>query len=118
MDSEALQQAIAELNAIASDVEPDAVHVIECDTDVHAANEFGPDQYPIRAVTMHGRGGTRFAPLFEYVAEHELRPDCLIYFTDLECSDFGPEPDYPVLWAATEAGNAPFGEIIRVIAEG
>jgi predicted metal-dependent peptidase len=117
MDIEALQQAIAELNAIADDVQPDAVHIIECDTEVHAANEFGPDQHPIRAVTLHGRGGTRFAPVFEWVEEHQIVPDCLIYFTDLECSDFGPEPGYPVLWASTQEGSAPFGEIINVIAE-
>jgi predicted metal-dependent peptidase len=117
MDVEALQQAIAELNAIASDVQPELVHVIECDTDVHEANAFEADHYPIRAVTLKGRGGTRFAPVFRHVQEHGLDPDCLIYFTDLECSDFGPEPGYPVLWAATQRGNAPFGEIIQVIAD-
>jgi predicted metal-dependent peptidase len=117
MDVEALRQAISELNAIADDVQPDVVHVIECDTEVHAATEFGPDQHPIRAVTLHGRGGTRFAPVFEWVEEHQIGPDCLIYFTDLECSDFGPEPGYPVLWAATQEGDAPFGEIINVLAE-
>jgi predicted metal-dependent peptidase len=117
MDTEAFQQAMAELNAIASDVEPDVVHVIECDTEVHDANVFEPTDYPISAVTLKGRGGTRFAPVFEHVEAHQLRPDALIYFTDLECSDFGPDPGYPVLWAATQAGTAPFGEIIRVIAD-
>jgi predicted metal-dependent peptidase len=117
MNIEALRQAISELNAIADDAQPDVVHVIECDTEVHAANAFGPDQHPIRAVTLHGRGGTRFAPVFEWVEKHQIVPDCLIYFTDLECSDFGPEPGYPVLWAATQEGNAPFGEIINVIAD-
>lgn len=114
MDTAALEQAIAELNAIAEDVRPDVVHVIECDTAVHAMNEFTADDYPIRAQTMHGRGGTSFRPVFEALAAREIRPDCLIYFTDLECHDFGPEPGYPVLWAATQRGNAPFGEIINV----
>jgi predicted metal-dependent peptidase len=117
MDIEALKQALGELNAIASDVEPDLVHVIECDTDVHACNAYQPSDYPIGAKTLTGRGGTRFAPVFEYIADRQLNPDCVIYFTDLECTDFGPEPSYPVLWAATQAGDAPFGEIIRVIAD-
>ena len=39
----------------------------------------------------------------------------LIYFTDLECYHFGPEPEYPVLRAVTtDRSNHPWGEVIRV----
>jgi predicted metal-dependent peptidase len=116
MDTEALEQAVAELNAIACEVEPLLIHVLECDTQVHAHTTFTPAEYPIEVTTLHGRGGTMFSPVFEKVAELEIQPDCLIYFTDLDCSDFGPEPPYPVLWASTEGENAPFGELIRVVA--
>ena len=114
IDTEALKQALAELNSIACDVEPPEVHVLECDTQVHAHNTFTPADYPIGVMTLHGRGGTRFAPVFERIAELEITPDCLIYFTDLDASDFGPEPGYPVLWASTGGETAPFGELIRV----
>jgi predicted metal-dependent peptidase len=117
MDIEALKQALAEVNAIAADLEPTEVHILECDTEVHAHTVFTPAEYPIGAKTMMGRGGTRFSPLFVYVEEHEIEPDCLIYFTDLDCYDFGPEPGYPVLWASTAGDEAPFGELIRVNAD-
>ena len=68
---------------------------------MHDCNAFEQTDYPIGAKTLKGRGGTRFAPVFEYVDDHQLNPDCVIYFTDLECNDFGPDPGYPVLWAAT-----------------
>ena len=117
MDVEALQQAIAELNAILDDVQPEEVHVLEADTAVHDANVYTPDNYPVRAMTLKGRGGTRFAPTFQWVKDHDIQPDCLIYFTDLECYDFGPEPEYPVLWASTNLGQeaARFGEVIKLI---
>ena len=35
-----------------------------------------------------------------------------VFLTDLECSDFGDAPDYPVLWVSTEKGEAPFGQIV------
>src|SRR4029077_12304966 len=114
MDVDALKQAVAELNAIVCDVEPPEAHVIECDTKVHAHTVFTPTEYLIGFMTLHGRGGTRFSPVFEKIAELEIQPDCLIYFTDLDCADFGPEPPYPVLWASTYYENAPFGELIRV----
>ena len=42
-------------------------------------------------------------------------PCCVIYFTDMECYDFGPEPDYPVLWVnyGPKCDDPPFGEVIR-----
>jgi predicted metal-dependent peptidase len=114
MNSDVLQQALAELNTILSDVQPEKVVVIECDTAVHHVATFTPEQFPIRAATLHGRGGTAFSPVFEKVAELNLEPACLIYYTDLECMMFGPEPNYPVLWAATQRGSAPFGEVLLV----
>lgn len=114
MDVEQLKQALAELNAIAEEVQPEIVHVIECDTKVGHEEDFAPDDYPITHYTMKGRGGTAFAPVFERIAERGIEPDCLIYFTDLDSRKFGNAPDYPVLWASTEGVNAPFGEIIQL----
>lgn len=48
-------------------------------------------------IKVTGRGGTDFRPVFEYLAEHDCNPACLIMFTDCE----GPFPnkpaDYPVI---------------------
>jgi predicted metal-dependent peptidase len=117
MNSAALQCATDEVNAIIDSVKPDRVTVLLADEEVHKVEEFGPDDYPI-TVKAYGRGGTRFSPSFAKVEELGITPACLVYFTDLECYDFGPEPNYPVLWASTEReGRAPWGEVIHVVVD-
>jgi len=114
MDVDALEQSLADLNAIIDELQPDAIYVLEIDTEVHECTLFTSDDYPITAITMHGRGGTNFAPAFQYLEDHQIEPDCLVYFTDLECSSFGEEPRYPVLWLSTNQTNAPFGEVLKI----
>jgi predicted metal-dependent peptidase len=115
MDTRALEQALAELNMIVEEMRPETVHVIECDTEVGWEADFTPADFPIKSKTLHGRGGTAFSPVFRRVAERGLELACAIYFTDLDCLDFGDEPPYPVLWASTLKTKAPFGEVIRVL---
>jgi hypothetical protein len=44
---------------------------------------------------------------------HALDPHALLYG-----SEFGPAPEYPVLWVSTGASVAPFGEVIAYRREG
>ncbi|MCI5055072.1 MAG: VWA-like domain-containing protein [Flavobacteriales bacterium] len=74
------------------------VQVIECDTDIHNIFTFkgSPPAY------VMGQGGTDFdAPI---IKGNELRPDCMIYFTDGYAPDPKTEPKYPMLWVITENG--------------
>ena len=54
--------------------------------------------------------------VFDYIAEHGIDPDVLIYMTDLE----GPmpaEPPFPVIWAVEnegQVGSVPFGQPLVV----
>jgi predicted metal-dependent peptidase len=61
-----------------------------------------------------GGGGTRFAPVFDWVSESGLRPDALLYFTDA-IGEF-PEraPGYPVLWIVKGRGTVPWGERVQL----
>ena len=61
-------------------------------------------------------GGTRFSPVFKYASDNEIKPKCCVYLTDLECYDFGPEPEYPVLWMQYGGfrGEVPFGQIVKI----
>jgi predicted metal-dependent peptidase len=58
--------------------------------------------------------GTDFTPVFDYIRNHHLTPNVLIYFTD----GYGPcpeaRPPYPVLWMLTKDGEAPvpWGQVI------
>ena len=108
-----LEQFTSELNTIIEDTKPEVVHVIHADAAVQKVEEFREDDLPLK-LNVKGGGGTDFRPAFEWVAQQGITPDALVYLTDL-MGDFPQhEPEYPVLWAATSKGTAPFGETIRL----
>ena len=110
IDDVTLAAFAAEIAAILEDAAPEAVHVVYCDDAVAATEDFEPGD--LVRLTPHGGGGTAFRPVFDWVAESDIRPVCAVYLTDLCGDDFGPEPDYPVLWVSTAGTEAPFGEVI------
>ena len=68
------------------------------------------------SLTPVGGGGTDYRPICAHIEERQLRPTCLVWFTDLECSRFPDEPDYPVLWVCSESrpDAPPFGELVTL----
>lgn len=103
-----------ELTAILHETRPEYLKVVYCDTRVNHVDTFTPDD-PEVVLQAYGGGGTRFAPVFDWVSDNSLDPACLLYFTDLE----GPmpsAPEYPVLWITTESTEqrAAFGETVRL----
>lgn len=109
----------AELDAFASELsavleEFDApLTVFTCDAAVTRQERLCRWDLPLE-FRAHGGGGTDFRPPFERLDICGACPACMIYFTDLECSAFPPEPAYPVLWVTTNPGHArpPFGEVL------
>lgn len=67
------------------------------DTKIRLEDEVTIDSLPIKTQTVGG-GGTRFRPAFDKIADEGLPVSGLIYFTDMGAYDYGPEPDYPVIW--------------------
>ncbi len=63
---------------------------------------------------LHGRGGTRFIPVFEWLEETGCQPDLLVYFTDAEGEFPEIEPGYPVLWLVKGRGKVPWGQRIQL----
>ena len=63
-----------------------------------------------------GGGGSDFRPVGRWLDDNGLRPACLLWFTDLECSSFPDEPACPLLWAVWGQGGEqpPFGELLRL----
>jgi len=61
-----------------------------------------------------GGGGTSFAPVFDWIAAAELRPDLMLYFTDAEGHFPATAPDYPVIWLVKGRGKVPWGERIQL----
>ena len=91
------------------------ITVIHCDTQVRGeADIIEPDD--TFELKPRGGGGTDFVPPFEWLEEQGIDVKCVVYFTDMECSSYPEEPDYPVLWAryGSDRSVPPFGEIIQV----
>lgn len=121
IDTELLTQFIAELKAAMDEGAAEEVVIVHCDTQVQKVERFSQGE-EISIVPV-GRGGTMFSPALKWFEENEPDVAALIYFTDLICSDYGPEPGMPLLWAgygleptlSRFASKVPFGEVIKVV---
>ena len=102
----------AELSAILEDTKASAL-LMYCDTSIQKTLELSPDNLPLTLESIGG-GGTDFRPPFKYIEDHDHRPVCLVYLTDMEGCFPDTPPPYPVLWATTENHEAPFGEIVKI----
>ena len=113
-----LPQFFAELASLLGSFGNYELTVIQCDCVVQHVEKFSDDRPLPRNYQWEsfGHGGTSFAPPFEFVNTHGLRPQVLIYLTD----GFGntPEtpPPYPVLWVLTGDGRRPanWGRCVRL----
>lgn len=116
MGEPALLAGKSELAAIISECRPEKVYVIPCDAAVGTVTELGPDDDLTQTqIPMEGGGGTSFVPVFDWIAENNVEPAVLIYFTDLYGSFPDQAPKYPVIWVTdTEGMEAPFGETIHI----
>ena len=109
---------LGEIAGMLEDANPEEVHVIWCDaiiqrvdicTDVNDVRKMAYDGVP-------GGGGTDLRPVFDYVEEHGLRPDILIYLTDGDALFPATAPDYPVVFGDI-SGNPkkyPFGTVVHI----
>ena len=84
--------------------------------------ELGPNDKIPRSLNIGG--GTRFAPIFNWVRRQPKTPDGIIVFTDLCCADYGDPVPTSILWASTmeichdkdhwRHNAPPFGEAIEI----
>jgi predicted metal-dependent peptidase len=63
---------------------------------------------------LAGGGGTRFTPVFEWIAARGARPDALAYFTDAQGEFPAEGPGYPVLWLVKGNAPVPWGERVQL----
>lgn len=61
-----------------------------------------------------GGGGTRFSPVFDWVAGRDRQPDLLVYFTDAEGEFPAQMPYYPVLWLVKGKAKVPWGQRVQL----
>ena len=83
--------------------------IIECAARILQVWNVSSDK-PMPDIESHkfmGDLGTDFSTVFEYIYEHRLTPNVLIYFTDGEGGCPEDRPPYPVLWMLTKGGRKP-----------
>ena len=107
---EELNQFAAEVKTIHEDHKPKKTTVMYFDSTISHVDEFTRDDEV--HIEAHGGGGTAFSPIFEKIIELNAEPIACVVLTDLYCSDFGPEPSYPVLWVSNGSEEAEWGEVI------
>lgn len=111
ISDEQLNSFRAEIQAI-MDYCPTTIDCFYCDHRIQGHDVFTRDN-TVKFENCRGGGGTSFEPVFEEVEKLGLRPECLIYLTDLEGSFPDNAPEYPVLWINTYNHSvAPFGTTI------
>ena len=109
----------AELREIATEIQPESVHVLQVDAALQDAAEYAPDDLPDE-IALKGRGGTDFRPGFEWLDEQGIQPAVCLYFTDMECSDYpDAEPSFPTIWVnwsepPEDWNREPWGERIDI----
>jgi predicted metal-dependent peptidase len=100
----------AEARSILEGQRPERVYVLYFDAAVHKVDTYEAGQrIDLNPV---GGGGTEFGPCFEWLEGRGIRPQTLVFLTDLYGSFPPAAPSYPVLWASTGGREAPFGEVI------
>ena len=103
---------LGEINAISEDIKPRSITVITCDAQIQTVRRYEQGE-EIEKIEINGRGGTRVKPVFDYIEEHQLQVDNMVYLSDLEIWDY-PEnpPHYPTLWVSSYLGSkeAPWGD--------
>lgn len=100
----------AEVRSILEGQRPERVYVLYFDAVVQKMETYEAGQ-PIDLNPVGG-GGTEFGPCFEWLDDRGIRPQTLVFLTDLYGSFPPSGPAYPVLWASTGSQKAPFGEVI------
>lgn len=118
MEERALARVAAELRAF-RETFPCRLSVLQADAALQAVAQFEPmDGTEIPpTIDIHGRGGTDFRPVFEWIAIHA--PDAVVlYATDGFGSFPTQPPTNPVIWLLTPASlgaeRLPFGLGVEV----
>lgn len=87
------------------------VTVIECDAEIQRVGAWSGQR-----VAIHGRGGTRFEPVMQWLGQQRPPPDACIYLTDGRGPSPITRPSCPLLWVIPPDGSASalrFGRVLR-----
>ena len=108
-----------EVREVATEIQPESVHILQVDAAVQDATEYAACDLPDEIV-IKGRGGTDFRPGFAWLDEQGIRPSVCLYLTDMLCSSYPEtEPDFATVWCnygnpPSDWNREPWGERIDI----
>lgn len=108
-----LRDFATEVHTVKDHHKPSAIHVVYFDSKVCHYDKFDRDDD--LKIEPHGGGGTAFSPIFQYAADNGIDPLACVVLTDLYCNDFGPAPEYPVMWVTNGTDEAPWGDVVKMV---
>jgi len=115
VDDKELSEFISEVNALKSQVRSKVI-LLACDSRLNAQSPwvFEPWDLCELPATLTGGGGTKFTPVFDWIAKQDVAPDLLIYFTDAKGEFPATQPNYPVVWLIKGKEDVPWGQRIQL----
>ena len=106
---------LSEINAIKGQLSA-RISLLACDAKL--VNDcpwvFEPWEEVALPEKLTGGGGTSFLPPFEWLAQQDMQPDLLVYFTDAEGRFPEKEPAIDVLWLVKGKNKVPFGTRVQL----
>ncbi|MFX1250842.1 MAG: VWA-like domain-containing protein [Promethearchaeota archaeon] len=105
---------LAEIKGILAMLRQYEILILGCDAAIQDIYRFETgDTLEGIKFTLRGKGGTNFRPVFDYVEEEQINPDCLVYFTDAYGTFPEIEPPFPVIWVVSSKKRVPWGTRIQ-----
>ena len=110
-----IQEFLSEISALKGQMRA-RVTLIPCDTAIAEGAPwiFEPWEELQLQAEISGGGGTDFRPVFQWVDEQNMKPEILVYFSDLEGRFPELAPAYPVLWLVKGKEKPPWGQRIQL----
>lgn len=100
------------MQRIVEQCNPERVHVMYVDTDVHKYEVF--ERGTEFALNFYSGGGTDMEAGFDFMAKQGINADVCVVLTDGYTSfDDNRKPDCPVVWCISSSVEAPYGETIH-----
>jgi len=114
-----LNKFLSEVQAIAKDVNPQAVDLIYWDSEVASHEEYSEADMPniVRSTQPKGGGGTDPTAMMHYLKEKNIKPEAIVMLTDGCIGDWGNDWPAPILWTICGGKanvSAPVGKTIHI----
>ena len=100
------------INRIIDTCNPEVVHVVYCDSDVAGVDEYTPEDFPV-TIQCKGGGGTSFKPVFDWIDNNAIDPECVVYLTDGYGDQSEFTTNHETVWLTTGTEAFDWGHVIK-----